>query len=301
MTEQTLKGIITAVVTPLAEDGTCDTAKLAEHCVSLLENGVHGISLFGTTGEGPSFTCGEREAALEAVLKAGVPSAKMLPGTGCASLEDTVRLTRHALAHDCANVLVMPPFFFKGVGDQGVYRVYAELIERINDPKLRVYIYNFPAVTGVWIKPVVISQLREKFGKTIAGVKDSSGDWAYVTTLIRDHPGLAVFSGWEPLLPQLLAAGGAGNVCGIANIAPRLMRRLYDERPLDPTAPLAATIGKIVSTVTALPVTPAIKAMVAHAQNDPNWRAVRAPLEALTAKQQSDLAAAVDTITAKKG
>nr|MBC8157988.1 dihydrodipicolinate synthase family protein [Alphaproteobacteria bacterium] len=232
-----LGGVFAAVMTPLREDLTVDTDHLAAHCRTLLNEGCHGVSLFGTPGEGPAFTAEERMTALEAVIGDGVAAQSILPGTGCVALPDTIRLTRHAIGLGCTNILLMPPFFFKEPTDEGVFAHYKSVIEGVNNANLRIYIYNFPAVTGVWIRPHVVERLIAKFPGTIAGVKDSSGDWDYVDALLA-IPGLAVFSGWEALLPRLLAAGGAGNISGLANVIAPTLRHVYDTRPADPDPPV---------------------------------------------------------------
>jgi 4-hydroxy-tetrahydrodipicolinate synthase len=265
-------------MTPLREDLSCDLDLLSRHCRRLLAEGCDGVSPFGTTGEGPAFSVAERQAGLDAILAAGVPASRILPGTGCASPTDTVTLTRHALSVGCRNLLVMPPFFFKDVTDEGVFRTYADLIERTGDPSLRIYIYNFPAMTGVWVRPQVIGRLTEAFGDVIAGVKDSSGDWDYVMRLIGDFPSMSVFSGWESILPQLLAAGGAGNVCGMANIIPNIMRHLFDSRPESEDNPVLSGVVEMVRILSGHSVIAALKALAANLRHEPAWRRMRPPL-----------------------
>lgn len=296
MSTSLLGGILAAVLTPIDDDGWCDNRHLAVHCRTLLDEGCHGVSLFGTTGEGPAFSVRERKEGLEAVLAAGVPAAKILPGTGCAAPGDTVDLTRHALECGCENVLVMPPFFFKDVSDQGVFRFYAHVIEAARSDTLRVYIYNFPEVTGVWIRPNVVERLIAGYGPVIAGVKDSSGDWDYVNAVL-ELPGLAVFSGWETYLPRLLAMGGKGNVSGLANVIPSILRRLFDERPADPADPLLSGVTRLVEEFDGLPVGPGIRALAATLRKWPAWRNMRPPLEPLDGPSERRLLVAFDRIT----
>lgn len=289
MTTAPLQGIYAAVLTPMHNDLSCDNAYLAAHCRSLLEEGCHGVSLFGTTGEGPALTVDERIAGLEAVLAGGVAPSCVLPGTGCAAIPDTVRLTRHASGLGCQTVLVMPPFFFKDVGDEGVIAFYSTLIERVGDPALRIVIYNFPAVTGVWVRETAIARLAEAFPGVIAGVKDSSGDWSYVSALLERFPSLAIFTGWETLVPKLVAAGGAGNISGLANIIPGLLRRLYDTQPTPDGDPVLSGITRLVEAVSQNPVIPAIKAAAATLREWPSWRNMRAPLVPISTEAERSL------------
>lgn len=289
-----LRGVFAAVTTPYKDDLSCDYALLARQCRRLLEEGCDGVSLFGTTGEGPALSVSERRKGLEAVLEQGVPAAKLLPAPGSASLSDTVELGRHAVSLGCTNLLVMPPFFFKNVSDEGVYAYYAELLDRVGGATVRYYLYNFPGVTGVAISRAVVGRLRKRFGDAIAGVKDSSGDMDYVRGLIADNPGLSVFSGWEILLRDLLAMGGAGNISGIANALAPVLRLIFDNfQDRAKTDRPAAALKKLVDTVTSMPVTPAVKELTAHLRGEPGWRSIRPPLTALTSAEAKTLHAAV--------
>lgn len=284
-----LHGVFAAVLTPMRDDLSVDTAHLASHCQALLEEGCHGVSLFGTTGEGPALTVTERAQGLEAVVAGGVAPERVLPGTGCAAVPDAVALTRHAAGLGCTTVLVMPPFFFKDISDEGVVAFYSALIEGVGAADLRIVIYNFPGVTGVWVREAAIERLLAAYPHTIAGVKDSSGDWDYVAALLRNFPGLAVFSGWETWLPKLTAAGGAGNISGLANVIPGLLRRLYEARPGREDDPLLVGVGRVVEEVCRYPVTPAIKAVAANLRGQPSWRNMRAPLVPLSAEAERSL------------
>ncbi len=285
--ENGLRGIYAAVLTPYTDELACDHKLLARHCSRLLNEGCHGVSLFGTTGEGPALSAAEREKGLETVLADGVPKDKVLPATGAASLVDTIALTRHALSAGCRDILVMPPFFFKDVPDEGVYAYFRELIDRVGDNRARYYLYNFPAVTGVTIRRDVVGRLRRDCGSAIAGVKDSSGDMEYCTGLLADHPGIAVFTGWEALVPRLVAAGGSGNISGIANIAAKTLRAMFDEFAEAPGSARLKSVENLVTAVCANPITPALKFLNAHLRGEPAWRNIRPPLKALDSAAES--------------
>ena len=278
MTPAPLHGVFAAVLTPMKDDGSCDVEHLAAHCRNLLGEGCHGVSLFGTTGEGPALSVEERMAGLEGVLAAGVAPAEILPGTGCAALPDTVRLTRHAVGHGCCNVLLMPPFFFKDVSDSGVVDLYSRIVEDVGSSDLRIYIYNFPGITGVWVREEAIARLKVAYPAIIAGVKDSSGDWDYVTALRKRFPDIALFTGWETLVPRLLAAGGSGCISGLANVIPGLLRQLYEQRPGSAEDPLLAGVTRLVEEVQEHPTIPAIKTLAANLLDRPAWRNMRPPL-----------------------
>ena len=222
------KGVLAAVLTPMAGDLAPDHAAFAAHCHRLLAAGCHGLSVFGTTGEANSLSAGERLAAFEALLDGGVPAETLLPGTGSCALTDTVRLSRAALEAGAAGVLVLPPFYYKGVGDDGLFRFFAEVIERVGDDRLRLYLYHIPQMTGVDLGLPLISRLIDAYPGAIAGTKDSSGDMKRIATLCREFPDLSVLAGTETLLLETLRSGGSGCISATVNVTSRLARRVYD-------------------------------------------------------------------------
>lgn len=285
-----IRGVWCATLTPLTGDGAIDRARFCDHVRMLLASGVDGVAPFGTTGEGQSFTLAERRAGVEDLLAAGIAAQRVLPATGCAALGDTVDLTRHAVQAGCAGALVLPPFFFKNIGSDGVFASYARLIERVGDDRLRLYLYHIPQVSGVPIGHDVIARLLDEFPGVVRGVKDSSGDLANGLELARRFPSLSIFVGYEPHVPKLLAAGGAGTICGLANLYPQHMRRLYDA-PDDP-AP-AAFAEELIGILKSYSLMPAIKGVRAVLSSDPAWYAVREPLVALSEAERSALVTAI--------
>src|ERR671921_827234 len=199
-----LKGVLAAVLTPMDGDLNPNHQAFAAHCHRLLAAGCHGLSVFGTTGEANSLSVGERLPALEALLEGGVPAGVLLPGTGTCALTDTILLSRAALAAGTAGVLVLPPFYYKGVGDEGLFRYFAEVIERIGDVRLHLYLYHIPQMTGIHLGLPLISRLLEAYPGTIAGTKDSSGDRERIGTLCREFPALSVLVGTETRLLETL-------------------------------------------------------------------------------------------------
>jgi 4-hydroxy-tetrahydrodipicolinate synthase len=288
-----VRGVWCATLTPLDAAGDVDVARFAAHAHELFAAGVAGIAPFGTTGEGPSFTVAEREAALDALLEARVPSERVVAATGCAALGDAVELTRHALCAGCAGVLVLPPFFFDGVGNDAVYATYAKLIERVADDRLRLYLYHIPQLTRVPIAPAVVDRLAAAFPRIVAGVKDSSGDLANTLTLARRFPSLSIMTGHEPHIPALLAAGGAGTICGLANVDARAIRRLHDAANAGERDAALAHVRRLLEILAPYPLIPAIKAACAAARDEASWLPIREPLRALDASQYQALRGAL--------
>ncbi len=225
-----LRGVLSPVVTPFTSDLRPDAARLARHCRWLLASDV-GLAVFGTNSEGNSLTVAEKLALLEALVEAGIPAARMMPGTGTCALPDTVELTRRAVALGCGGVLMLPPFYYKDVSDDGLFASYAEVIERVGDARLRVYLYHIPQVSRVPIGLALIDRLLQRYPGTVAGIKDSSGDWNNTQAMLeRFQPrGFDVFSGSETFLLATLRAGGAGCISATANVNPAAIAQLNRE------------------------------------------------------------------------
>ncbi len=273
-----IHGLWCATLTPLARDGRIDDARFAAHAHTLFAQGVDGIAPFGTTGEGQSFSVGERRAGLDALLAAGVPATRIVAATGCAALSDTIALTRHAVTSGCAASLVLPPFFWKEPSGDGLFAWYAQVIEEVADPRLRILLYHLPQVSAVPLSLGLVARLATSFPDTVAGVKDSEGNWDHTSALLARVPQLAIMVGHEPHLPRLLRAGGAGTICGVANIYPGLVRALMTSAV---TAEDETRIAKFLEIAFAQPLLPGFKSILADRAGDPGWLAVRAPLTPL--------------------
>ena len=286
-------GVLPPVLTPFDEDLAPDRAAFAAHCRWLLDQGVDGLAVFGTTSEANSLSCDERMTLLDALVEDGIDPAKLMPGTGCCALPDTVRLTRHALDAGCGGVLLLPPFYYKGVSDDGVFASIAGAIERVGDARLRVYLYHIPPMAGVGFGPGVVGRLIEAYPETVVGLKDSSGDWENTKTLIEAYPGFAVFSGSEIFLLANLRAGGAGCITATGNVNAAAIRRLYSRWRGAGADALQADLAALRETVQAHPMIPALKSTLAAHTGAPGWARVRPPLVPLPAAAASALAAAL--------
>jgi 4-hydroxy-tetrahydrodipicolinate synthase len=273
-TNHAVRGLSCAMLTPIGRDGGVDHARFATHAKALFAQGVDGVAPFGTTGEGQSFSMAERADGLAALRKAGIPPERIVAGTGCAALPETIALTRESVQARCAGCLVLPPFFFKGMSDDGLFAWYSRVIEAVADTRLRVFLYHIPQMSGVPLSVDLVARLAAAFPGIIAGVKDSAGDWSNTQALLERVPDLAILVGHEPHLPRLLQAGGAGTICGIANVYPAMVRAL-----LSPT--VSAEDEKRVATFIEIlfkyPFLPAFKAIVAAQTGDADWLPVRPP------------------------
>jgi len=292
---ETFSGVIPPVLTPFTEELEADEGRFVEHCRWLLSQGATGLAVFGTTGEANSLSVDERLSLLDAALEAGIGPELMMPGTGCCALTDTVRLTGRAVAAGCGGVLLLPPFYYKGVSDDGVFRSIAEVIERVGDSRLRVYLYHIPPVAQVGFSLEVVGRLIDAYPGIVVGLKDSSGDWSNTEALLKAFPGFATFSGSEVFLLANLRGGGAGTITATGNVNLAAIRALYDSWQTDGADALQEEITEVRKAIQAFPVIPALKAILASHHSDPAWCTVRPPLLDLEAEQITDLLTSLQT------
>ncbi|MGF1610679.1 MAG: dihydrodipicolinate synthase family protein [Kiloniellales bacterium] len=282
---KTFAGVLAPVVTPFAEDLSVDRRRFLAHCRWLLDEGINGLAVFGTTSEANSLSGAERRSLLEALVEDGVDPALLMPGTGCCAQPDTVRLTAHAVGLGCGGVLLLPPFYYKGVSDDGLFASVAETIERAGDARLRIYLYHIPPIAQVGYSLDLVERLRKRYPETVVGLKDSSGAWSNTAAILERFPGFATFVGSETYLLDCLRGGGAGSITAAGNVNAAALRALYDKWQ-DPEADaLQARITAQRKVLQAYPVFPAVKALLAAMLGDPEWARMRPPLAALPAEQ----------------
>lgn len=283
------KGVLVPASTPFTKDLEPDAALFNRFCQWLLAEGADGLAIFGTTSEANSVAMADRMALTEGLIESGVPAAKLLPGTGTCAIKDSVTLTRHAVEAGCGGVLVLPPFYYKGVSDDGMFAAFAEVIERVGDSRLQFYLYHFPQMAGVGIPLTVIERLVKAYPDTIAGLKDSSGDWSNTEAVIRNFPGLHVFPSSESRTVDALKIGGAGCISASANINVRAIRALIDVWD----KPEADALNEKVSTVRGImegyPIIAAVKAVLSKYAGDAGWDTVSPPLVPLSADKKAEL------------
>ncbi|HEX6711682.1 MAG TPA: dihydrodipicolinate synthase family protein [Rubrobacter sp.] len=286
------RGVLAAVLTPMDEDLTPDHRAFIAHCHRLLAAGCHGLSVFGTTGEGTSLSTDERLAALEALAESDVPGEALLPGTGSCALTDTVSLSRAALEAGAAGVLVLPPFYYKDTGDDGLFRFFAEVVERVGDDRLRLYLYHIPQMTGIDLGLLLISRLIDAYPGVIVGTKDSSGDRERITTLCQEFPEFSVLAGTESLLLDTLRNGGDGCISATVNVTSRLARSVHDAYKAgkeEEAETLQQRLTRLRASIEAYPVIPALKRLMAGLTGDEGWRNLRPPLTELDERRAKDL------------
>ena len=288
-----IQGVLSPVVTPFKRDLSPDPERYVRHCKWLLAHGCSGLAVFGTNSEANSLSVDERMLLLEALVQGGVPASKLMPGTGMCALTDTVRLTAHAVKLGCAGVLMLPPFYYKGVSDEGLYRSFAEVIERVGDARLQLYLYHIPPVAQVPISLALIGRLLKAYPGAVAGIKDSSGDWNNTKAVLGAYANsdFDVFAGSEVFLLDTMRAGGKGCITATGNVNPGPIHRVYENWQKPEADALQAGISGTRAILQKYPMISALKAIVGHWGRDPDWATVRPPLVELTAGEQRSLVA----------
>jgi 4-hydroxy-tetrahydrodipicolinate synthase len=290
-----LRGVLAPVVTPFGKDLAPDAGRLIAHCRWLLSQDC-GLAVFGTNSEANSMTVDEKIDLLDALVDAGIDTARMMPGTGACAIPDTVRLTAQAVKRGCAGVMMLPPFYYKGVSDEGLFRAFSEVIERVGDSRLKIFLYHIPPVAQVAITLPLIERLLAAYPDTVVGVKDSSGDWSNTHAMITSFPGFQVFAGSETGLLQTLQAGGAGCISAGANVnAPAIAALAANWQSPDAGA-AQDRITQLRTTMGRYPMIPALKATIARHLEDPAWFGLRPPLVELSQTQRDELAADLDKL-----
>jgi 4-hydroxy-tetrahydrodipicolinate synthase len=292
---QRISGVLSPVVTPFKADLSVDPERFVRQCRWLLSQNV-GLAVFGTNSEANSLSVEERIELLDRLVGAGIDPARMMPGTGCCALPDSVRLTAHAVKLGCAGVLMLPPFYYKGVSDAGLFRSFAEIVERVGEARLRVYLYHIPPVAQVPITLGLVEQLLKAYPTQTAGMKDSGGEWSNTQAFLDAFAkaGFDVFAGSETFLLRNMRGGGAGCISATANVHPAPIARLFDTWQGHDADAQQARLDEIRGVFARFPMIPALKAAIAHHAADASWATVRPPFVALTPEQTTALVGELD-------
>ena len=286
----TLPAVLSPVLTPFMADGNPDAQKLLKQCKWLESNGV-GQAIFGTNSEANSMSAPQKMSTLTALIEGGLNPAHMMPGTGASSIDATVNMTRHAVNHQCAGVLMLPPFYYKDVSDDGLFAYFSEVIQKVGSSILQVYLYNIPPVTKISFSLSLLERLTKEYPNTIVGMKDSSGDWAYTESVIKllAPSGFRVYAGSEVFLMRALRAGGVGCISATANVNPKAIADLAAHWKDANADELQAGLDQVRGIFAKYQMIAGMKTAVAHYSKDPEWLRVRPPLMQLNADQQAQL------------
>jgi len=290
-------GVYTANLTPLKSNGKVDYKLMVKHCKWLLKNGSTGIALLGTTGEANSFSLSERKRILKETIAGGIPAKKIMVGTGCCSLPETVSLTKHAVSLGVGGILLLPPYYYKQVTQEGVFQYVDALIQQVGDPNLRIYLYHFPKMSGLAFSIPLIQRLKKKYPKTIVGIKDSSGDFANMKAMVKQIPNFQVFAGTEKYLLDIIKIGGAGCISATANVTCPMAGEIYQLWKKKKSAKKKNDyMVKVRTSFEGFPFSGALKTYIAHITENEKWQTVRLPNEPLSDKEFKKLTDRLDKL-----
>lgn len=293
--EQFFSGVFAASLTPMHQDFSCNHEEFASHCKDLINRGCKGVVLFGTTGEGSSFSIDERITGIKKLFKLGVDPQKSILVVNCCAITDAIRLASAAAEQKCAAVLIAPPFFFKQVDDAGVLAFYRRVIQEIKHSDLKILLYHIPQYSGVPITLTIIKALREEFPGKVIGIKESEGNLSLTKEILTKFPGFKIFVGNELQISEAVQLGAAGGICGLANIYPELICSLYDFGKDQKKPDNNKMIQNIIESVKSYSIFPAIKNLV-EKQKGSAWHVLRPPLMSLDQKQSTALIEAIKVI-----
>lgn len=289
-------GVFAASVTPLNKDFTIDHEALVEHCNWLFKNGNNGICFMGTTGEANSFSVHERIRALDHLVEKGISTQNILVGTGCCSLPDTIELTRHAVSKKAGGVLLLPPFYYKGLTDDGLEKYFSLVIDSVGSSDLKIYLYHFPKMTGVPFTIPFVKSLVNKYPETVVGMKDSGGDWNNMKGILEEIPGFNLYSGTEKYFLDTLKAGGAGTISATTNLTGRMAAQVYSNWKGEEAGKLQSKLTEARTAFEGPSFISGVKYVLNKWHDKPEWQNIRPPNSTLTVKQSEELEARLKAI-----
>ena len=278
-----IEGLWPALLMPFDASGQPDLPRTLAHLRRMLEAGCDGVTLFGTTGEGLSFTLAERKSLLEAVLASGVRPDQLVVTISACALAEAIELGRHAMALGCTRQLLMPPFFFNHPRDAGVVAAVSQVVQGIGSEQLRVLLYHFPSLSNVSFSDAAIAELVRLHPQQVVGLKDSTGDLEHALALAQAFPQLSILVGAEAHIASVQRVGGAGSINGLSNLSPHLIRRIVRNPGAVSAADEALVLGllQLLSVLPNMPFVSAYKTVLAEQTGDDAWLHVRAPLTPL--------------------
>ncbi len=278
---QPFTGVLAPVVTPFRPDLSPDPDRFLAHCRWLLANKCDGLAVFGTNSEANSLSAEERMGLLDRLVDGGIDPKRLMPGTGACALTDAARITTHAVKRGVGGVLMLPPFYYKGVSEEGLYAFFSEVIQRVASDKLRLYLYHIPPVAVVPIAVALIGRLIKAYPGIVVGMKDSSGDWNNTKAVLDAYPGFGTFAGSESFLLPTLRGGGVGCITATGNIDPARIRRVFETWTTAEADGIQERVSQFRKVMQKYPMIPALKAVIGHFRKDQDWRRVRPPLVAV--------------------
>jgi 4-hydroxy-tetrahydrodipicolinate synthase len=292
-------GSYVAVLTPMTDSLEPDLPLLLAHSQSMLNQGAQGIALLGTTGEANSFTLQERMKIMSGMIDGGIPGSKIMVGTGCCAYGETVLLTKYALDLGIASILMLPPFYYKQVDDQGLFSYFRKVVHETADDRLEVYLYHFPKMTGLDLSIDLLGMLFDEFPGIFVGMKDSGGDVKHMKMIIDHFPDFRVFAGTEKYLLDILRMGGAGCISATGNVTVRACTQLYENWQMEDADKRQEKLTTMRSCFEGLPFTAILKQYLAKLEQRPSWLNIRPPNALLSEEIVTNVFAQLNQIKIK--
>ncbi|MEQ8708458.1 MAG: dihydrodipicolinate synthase family protein [Rhodospirillales bacterium] len=289
MPNTALRGVYAAVATPFTKEYEPDIGRWLAHCHWLLENGCNGLAPLGTTSEANSISLEKRLEMIAAFGESKLPKGTAIFGTGACAIAEAVRLTRASIDAGAGGQLMLPPFYYKNPSEDGLFAFFSEVIQRVGDDRMRLYLYHFPQMSATPIPVSLTLRLKKEYGDLVAGMKDSSGVWAYTAETLQEIPGFGAFCGNETFLLDTLRAGGAGTISASTNISSAICQKVYANWESDAAADYQAAVTAVRKVFQNFPTFAGQKAVKAHVTGDPEWERLSPPLEPMSAAAKADL------------
>lgn len=286
-----LTGLWPPVATPFRDDGAVDTQRIVLHSKALLADGCEGLAVLGTTSEANSLSLDERRKVIDAHVEGGIEADRLMPGVGACAVDDVVTLARHAHGIGASGVLMLPPFYYKKVPDDGIFAFFARVIEKLGANAPRIMLYHIPPMAAVGFSVELTGRLIEAFPDVVVGMKDSSGDAENTLTMIRAFPDFAVFPGAEVYLVRAMQAGARGCISATANVNAAAISNLLEKWQSSDADKLQEELNAVRKAVESRGNIPGCKAILSDRYSDPAWNNVRPPLVALGEEVKADLLA----------
>tara|TARA_A100001011_G_scaffold379986_1_gene446710 strand:+ start:139 stop:1011 length:873 start_codon:yes stop_codon:yes gene_type:complete len=281
-----MRGVIAAVPTPIDNNGEPIIKSFLSHCSWVLKNGCDGINILGSTGEASSFNSDQRKKIMENTLTK-IDKNRLMVGTGTPSLSESIKLTQIASDLGYKVALVLPPFYYKPLADEGLFHWYKALHEKLGGRKIKIYFYNFPQMTGIVIPIKVINELNRQWPNRFAGIKDSSGDLNYCRTLSKNTH-FKVFPSSEVSISEAYSSNFAGCISATVNQTLFLAAQAWANKDQN-IDDLILQMTKLREEISKDSLIPSIKYLVSERTKDKTWENLLPPLNTLSYRRKLEL------------
>tara|TARA_B100002051_G_scaffold267999_1_gene297229 strand:+ start:246 stop:1175 length:930 start_codon:yes stop_codon:yes gene_type:complete len=288
-----ISGVFSAALTPIKHDLTINKDLYLRHCQYLMQQGHDGLAIFGTTGEANSLSIKEKKDNLEFLLSNRINPKVLISGTGSSSLNDAIVMTKHAANYKVRAILLLPPFYYKNVSDEGLINYYRHVIEKVGDNEMQYVLYHIPQHTYAPISFKMIEVLLKLYPNNVVGLKDSSGDGDRMMKIIKYFNNFSVFCGHDSLALNIVRRGGAGAITAGTNICGKLLsfilKNYKRENEIKNFQELQKLLLQIRQVITSHEPISLMKSYFSIVDNIPEWNNVLPPLKKINEPENQKL------------